>query len=191
MNRLCLSAALLFLLVILVGSTSVYDHHTQDEGLETSHRQGREKRSTKDLIKNIIGGVSKGAKIVKAGSGLANEVAKAIHKRKKGHVMVSRAHLKNHTVEEFPTLNTQLSILNTQYSMRRIKVFSFSDSRPDFCLKPKVVGIGKASKRRYFYNAKTGHCEPFTYGGIRGNKNNFLTLEDCRQTCHPKAQSPW
>ena len=32
MNRLCLSAALLFLLVILVDSTSVYEHHTQDEG---------------------------------------------------------------------------------------------------------------------------------------------------------------
>ena len=29
-------------------------------GLETSLRQGREKRSAKDLIKNIIGGVSKG-----------------------------------------------------------------------------------------------------------------------------------
>ncbi|XP_020767073.2 trophoblast Kunitz domain protein 1-like [Odocoileus virginianus] len=180
MNRLCLSAALLFLLVILVGSTSVYEHHTQDEGLETSHRQGREKRSIKDLIKTIIGGVSKGAKIVKAGSGLANQVAKAIHKRKKGHVMVSRPHLKNHSVEEFPTLNTQLSILNEKNK---------ADSRPDFCLKPKVVGIGRASKPRYFYNAKTGHCEPFTYGGIRGNENNFLTLEDCRQTCHPKAQS--
>ncbi|XP_065775875.1 trophoblast Kunitz domain protein 1-like [Muntiacus reevesi] len=147
MNRLCLSAALLFLLVILVDSTLVYEHHTQDEGLETSQRQGRENRSTKDLIKNIIGGVSKGAKIVKAGSGLANEVAKAIHKRKK------------------------------------------ADSRPDFCLKPKVVGPGKASLRRYFYNAKTGHCEPFTYGGCGGNRNNFLTLGDCRQICHPKAQS--
>ena len=29
-----------------------------------------------------------------------------------GHVMVSRAHLKNHTVEKFPTLNTQHLILN-------------------------------------------------------------------------------
>ena len=32
MNRLCLSAALLFLLVILVDSTPVYEHHTQDQG---------------------------------------------------------------------------------------------------------------------------------------------------------------
>ncbi|XP_043738769.1 trophoblast Kunitz domain protein 1-like [Cervus elaphus] len=187
MRRLCLSAALLVLLVILVDSTPLNIHHTQDEGLETSHRQGREKHSTKDLIKNIIDGVSKGAKIVKAGSGLANEVAKAIHKRKKGHVVVSRAHLKNHTVRGVP--NTQYSTLNTQHLILNEK--NKADSRPDFCLKPKVVGIGKASMRRYFYNAKTGHCEPFTYGGIRGNKNNFLTLGDCRKTCHPKAQSLW
>uniref|UniRef100_A0A8C6CR73 BPTI/Kunitz inhibitor domain-containing protein n=1 Tax=Moschus moschiferus TaxID=68415 RepID=A0A8C6CR73_MOSMO len=32
MNRLCLSAALLFLLVILADSTPVYEHHTQDQG---------------------------------------------------------------------------------------------------------------------------------------------------------------
>ncbi|KAB0350528.1 hypothetical protein FD755_003453, partial [Muntiacus reevesi] len=167
MNRLCLSAALLFLLVILVDSTLVYEHHTQDEGLETSQRQGRENRSTKDLIKNIIGGVSKDPYV----SGLP-EFGR--------HVMVSRAHLKKHTVEEFPTLNTQHLILNEKNK---------ADSRPDFCLKPKVVGPGKASLRRYFYNAKTGHCEPFTYGGCGGNRNNFLTLGDCRQICHPKAQS--
>ena len=32
MSWLCLSAALLFLLVILVDSTPVYEHHTQDQG---------------------------------------------------------------------------------------------------------------------------------------------------------------
>ena len=36
MSRLCLSAALLFLLVILVDSTPVYEQHTQDEGRFTS-----------------------------------------------------------------------------------------------------------------------------------------------------------
>ncbi|KAF4023678.1 hypothetical protein G4228_015279 [Cervus hanglu yarkandensis] len=175
MRRLCLSAALLVLLVILVDSTPLNIHHTQDEvhGLR--------------LLKIVEFLSFIGAKIVKAGSGLANEVAKAIHKRKKGHVVVSRAHLKNHTVRGVP--NTQYSTLNTQHLILNEK--NKADSRPDFCLKPKVVGIGKASMRRYFYNAKTGHCEPFTYGGIRGNKNNFLTLGDCRKTCHPKAQSLW
>ena len=64
-------------------------------------------------------------------------------------------------------------------------------SMPAFCLEPKVTGGCNALMTRYFYNAKTGHCEPFTFGGIRGNKNNFLTLEDCKQTCHANAQSLW
>uniref|UniRef100_A0A452GB17 BPTI/Kunitz inhibitor domain-containing protein n=1 Tax=Capra hircus TaxID=9925 RepID=A0A452GB17_CAPHI len=122
MNRLCLSAALLFLLVILMDSTPLNTHHVQDEG-----------RS------------------------------------------ISGAKYKNHTAEESPTLNIQQLIL--------------TDSRPAFCLEPKVVGHGKASMPRYFYNAKTGHCEPFTYSGLGRNKNNFLTLEDCIKTCGQGAGS--
>ena len=28
-------------------------------------------------------------------------------------------------------------------------------------------------------------CLPFIYGGCRGNRNNFQTLEDCKKTCDP------
>ncbi|KAB0350956.1 hypothetical protein FD754_015813 [Muntiacus muntjak] len=56
---------------------------------------------------------------------------------------------------------------------------------------PKFVGVCKAMMVRYFFNVQTGYCELFLYGGCGGNRNNFLTLEDCRQTCHPKAQSLW
>ncbi|XP_052506415.1 trophoblast Kunitz domain protein 1-like [Budorcas taxicolor] len=182
MNRLCLSTALLFLLVILVDSTPLNIHHVQDEGLETSHRRGPEKRSTKNTIKSIIRGVSTGAKIASAGSGLINEVIKAIRKGNKGHVIVSGAKYKNHTAEESPTLNIQQLILSEKNK---------ADSRPAFCLEPKVVGHGKASMPRYFYNAKTGHCELFTYSGLGRNENNFLTLEDCIKTCGQGAGSLW
>uniref|UniRef100_A0A8C2R730 BPTI/Kunitz inhibitor domain-containing protein n=1 Tax=Capra hircus TaxID=9925 RepID=A0A8C2R730_CAPHI len=154
MNRLCLSAALLFLLVILMDSTPLNTHHVQDEG----------------------------AKIASAGSGLINEVIKAIRKGNKGHVTVSGAKYKNHTAEESPTLNIQQLILSEKNK---------ADSRSAFCLEPKVVGHGKASMPRYFYNAKTGHCEPFTYSGLGRNKNNFLTLEDCIKTCGQGAGSLW
>ncbi|XP_040104685.1 trophoblast Kunitz domain protein 1-like [Oryx dammah] len=178
MHRLCLSAALLFLLVILVDSTRLNIHHVQDEGLETSHRRGPEKRSTKDTIKNII----RGAKIANAGSSLISEVIKAIRKGNKGHMIVSRAKHKNHTAEESPTLNIQQLILS-----EKNKAYS----RPAFCLEAKVVGHGKASMPRYFYNAKTGHCELFTYSSLGRNKNNFLTLEDCIKTCGQGAGSLW
>ncbi|TKC43574.1 hypothetical protein EI555_011929, partial [Monodon monoceros] len=56
-------------------------------------------------------------------------------------------------------------------------------SQPAFCLEPQYVGLCRAWKIRYFYNAKSGHCDIFIYGGCRGKKNNFLTAEDCMKTC--------
>nr|XP_059888891.1 serum basic protease inhibitor-like [Delphinus delphis] len=53
---------------------------------------------------------------------------------------------------------------------------------PAFCLEPHHTGPCRARKVRYFYNAKSGHCDMFIYSGCRG-KNNFLTPEDCMKTC--------
>ncbi|KAF4023683.1 hypothetical protein G4228_015282 [Cervus hanglu yarkandensis] len=125
MSQLRLSTALLFLLVILVDSTPVYEHHTQDQG----------------------------------------------------QMMISGRQLENHTVEVFPT--------------QVLKEENKADSKPAFCLEPKLTGHGKASRPRYFYNAETGHCEPFTYGDLGGNKNNFVTEEECMKTCGQEAGSLW
>lgn len=43
--------------------------------------------------------------------------------------------------------------------------------------------------RRFFYNATSGQCEMFTYGGCGGNDNNFRTVADCRATCSGKADT--
>nr|XP_020767164.1 trophoblast Kunitz domain protein 1-like [Odocoileus virginianus texanus] len=168
MNRLCLSAALLFLLVILVDSTPVYEHHTQDQGLETSHRRAPEKRSIIDVIRNVIGGVVKGTKIFHGLKGLADIISNGIQ----GQVMISGTQLENHTVEEFPT-----------------QILKHAASKPEFCLEPELKGPCKDQMTRYFYNAKTGYCEPFVYGGCEGNKNNFQTLSDCTVTCCPVTVS--
>ncbi|XP_007115613.1 spleen trypsin inhibitor I-like [Physeter macrocephalus] len=56
-------------------------------------------------------------------------------------------------------------------------------SQPAFCLESYYTGPCKARKIRYFYNAKSRHCEIFIYGGCRGRKNNFLTAEDCMKIC--------
>ncbi|KAJ1076389.1 hypothetical protein K5549_002429 [Capra hircus] len=60
MRRLCLSAALLVLLVILVDTTPLNIHHIQDEGLETNHTRELEKRSVVNVIKSVLGGVITG-----------------------------------------------------------------------------------------------------------------------------------
>ncbi|KAF3693464.1 Kunitz-type protease inhibitor 2 Hepatocyte growth factor activator inhibitor type 2 [Channa argus] len=49
-------------------------------------------------------------------------------------------------------------------------------------LEPEA-GPCRAAFRRWFYNRKTGDCETFTYGGCRGNKNNYDSKESCTAAC--------
>jgi hypothetical protein len=36
---------------------------------------------------------------------------------------------------------------------------------------------------RYYFNAKTGVCQQFIYGGCGGNENNFETVDACYDGC--------
>ncbi|XP_072799696.1 serum basic protease inhibitor-like [Vicugna pacos] len=56
-------------------------------------------------------------------------------------------------------------------------------SLPAFCLEPPYTGPCRASFPRYFYNASSGFCETFTFGGCRGKKNNFQNEEKCIFIC--------
>ena len=58
-----------------------------------------------------------------------------------------------------------------------------SGTLPDICLLPADPGECFADIPRYFFNAETGQCEMFSYGGCGGNDNNFETLEECRKAC--------
>ena len=51
------------------------------------------------------------------------------------------------------------------------------------CNLPKVTGPCRAAFRRWYFNRATGRCEMFTYGGCRGNANNFRTKRECEQKC--------
>uniref|UniRef100_A0A4W2EF34 BPTI/Kunitz inhibitor domain-containing protein n=1 Tax=Bos indicus x Bos taurus TaxID=30522 RepID=A0A4W2EF34_BOBOX len=270
MRWLCLSAALLFLLVILVDSTPLNIHHIQDEGLETGHRRGPEKRSVIDAATSIIDGIDTGTKIVKKGAGILTGLAEIITKAIKGQVMISRIQFYNHTWEEleegrtlnkfsksfplstfsydffFPLFETcsgswsnvsekfdifsfigtkivtkgaciltglaeiinkairgQVMISGIQfdnhtleeYQTLKIKYSALNKenkaSKPALCLEPKLTGGCNSMMTRYFYNAQTGLCEQFVYGGCEGNGNNFKKLEDCMKTCSQEAGSLW
>ncbi|CAH6788443.1 Tfpi [Phodopus roborovskii] len=52
-----------------------------------------------------------------------------------------------------------------------------------FCSMQVEDGPCKAMIRNYFFNILTHQCEEFIYGGCRGNKNRFDTLEECKETC--------
>lgn len=36
---------------------------------------------------------------------------------------------------------------------------------------------------RWHFNLQKRMCLPFIYGGCRGNRNNFLTFEECNNAC--------
>ena len=57
---------------------------------------------------------------------------------------------------------------------------------PAHCLQQFDTGPCRASVRKYYYSAKSGQCEIFTYGGCRGNKNNFKNKEECMKSCSDK-----
>ena len=55
------------------------------------------------------------------------------------------------------------------------------------CLVDRATGYCRASIRKYFFNASTGHCQEFIYGGCGGNLNRFPDFESCNRDCTCKA----
>ncbi|XP_075556650.1 actinia tenebrosa protease inhibitors-like [Dermacentor variabilis] len=51
------------------------------------------------------------------------------------------------------------------------------------CEEPKQPGPCAGYFPRFYFNDETKTCEPFIYGGCKGNGNNFYTLEECNSTC--------
>ncbi|CAB9496045.1 Trophoblast Kunitz domain protein 1 [Seminavis robusta] len=56
-------------------------------------------------------------------------------------------------------------------------------SMPPHCLQPSETGMCRAAFPRFFYNAGSGSCEEFIYGGCGGNTNNFETKKECHDAC--------
>eukprot|EP00051_Salpingoeca_urceolata_P032471 m.15872 g.15872 ORF g.15872 m.15872 type:complete len:931 (-) comp5112_c0_seq1:281-3073(-) len=51
------------------------------------------------------------------------------------------------------------------------------------CLLEPETGPCRAAMSRFAFDASTGQCKPFVYGGCRGNGNNFVTEQECRAAC--------
>ena len=53
------------------------------------------------------------------------------------------------------------------------------DQRPE-------AGPCRGQLTRFFYDPDSGACQQFLYGGCAGNRNNFISIEDCSSTCDDK-----
>uniref|UniRef100_A0A3B4WW61 Serine peptidase inhibitor, Kunitz type, 2 n=1 Tax=Seriola lalandi dorsalis TaxID=1841481 RepID=A0A3B4WW61_SERLL len=53
----------------------------------------------------------------------------------------------------------------------------------EHCKVEPQAGPCRAAFQHWYYNSRTGNCEPFIYGGCRGNKNNYISKENCVATC--------
>ena len=53
----------------------------------------------------------------------------------------------------------------------------------DVCKLEKEVGPCRDLVERFYFDPQMGTCQKFFFGGCEGNKNNFLTLEDCQGRC--------
>ncbi|ELR57888.1 hypothetical protein M91_13805, partial [Bos mutus] len=116
MRQLCLSAALLVLLVILVDSTPLNIHHIQDEGLETNHTRELEKRSVVNVVKSVLGSVITAVSSPDRGNMLHEFLEQMTSYERKDfiHVMISGIQFDNHTQEELPTLEIEYSTLSEE-----------------------------------------------------------------------------
>ncbi|CAI4222553.1 unnamed protein product [Auanema sp. JU1783] len=63
----------------------------------------------------------------------------------------------------------------------RTTVCCLKQSNP--CDEQLMKGVGDSQLSRFYYDSVDDECKPFTYFGIGGNQNNFLTKEHCQVTC--------
>jgi hypothetical protein len=61
----------------------------------------------------------------------------------------------------------------------------------EFCKAPMEEGACDGENFRWFFNADTDMCQEFVYKGCNGNRNNYLTQENCETTCKGYEGKCW
>ncbi|XP_011630143.1 spondin-1-like [Pogonomyrmex barbatus] len=76
------------------------------------------------------------------------------------------------------TISLWRSRLNCQFL--ELAIFLISSV---VCMEDADPGPCRGYFQRWAFNPRKLMCTPFAYGGCRGNRNNFLTSDECSNTC--------
>ncbi|KAF6113262.1 collagen type VI alpha 3 chain [Phyllostomus discolor] len=63
-------------------------------------------------------------------------------------------------------------------------------SEGDICKLPREEGTCRKFVLKWYYDAETGSCARFWYGGCGGNENRFHSQADCERVCAPVHVKP-
>jgi hypothetical protein len=53
----------------------------------------------------------------------------------------------------------------------------------EICQMPKDEGLCTGNNSRWYFDPQVEACLEFLYSGCRGNRNNFLTHDQCESVC--------
>jgi spondin-1 len=69
-----------------------------------------------------------------------------------------------------------------QCTMRQDCIFDYETARR-ICSLEVDAGSCRGAYQRFYYDPSRQSCEEFEFTGCRGNQNNFLTRDDCLNSC--------
>lgn len=61
--------------------------------------------------------------------------------------------------------------------------FGFVEFAVDLCQLPSDPGPCKWFTELFYFNATLGTCQKFSWGGCGGNRNRFVTMAKCLESC--------
>ncbi|XP_029590105.1 kunitz-type protease inhibitor 1b isoform X1 [Salmo trutta] len=74
---------------------------------------------------------------------------------------------------------------SNQSAMDQVSVLVLTPEQSEgHCLVPKKVGHCRGAFPRWHYNGASEKCEEFTFGGCKGNRNNYISQQECSNACH-------
>ena len=85
----------------------------------------------------------------------------------------------NNSLIQFPGPTNQTPVTNS----------SNGEHREDRCNLPSETGWCRGRFEMWYFDTKSGDCEPFIFGGCNGNGNRFFSKEECRDVCVVKTVS--